>query len=405
MPDTLYVRLPESPDAPLAWLRLGAEGGVRASGEDSAGAIAPGQRVIAFAPGCELLLTEVQLPTRNRARMLKAVPFALEEQLIGEVETQHFALGEAGPGVPVPVAVAARTRMDAWLARLSEAGLSAEFIIPEPLALPWEAGTIAVYLADDRLLIRHGAQLGLCAEADMGVVLIETLLGAEGAPTVERLIVHSASAPPAEYAALAERSNLAFEARPAQPLLALLAQHAQPASALNLLQGPYSAREQYARLWKPWRASAALVLACLVVAGAGQIIEHQRLSSEQARLTAEIDKLYRATFPQDKRLIQPRKQMEDHLKRLAGSGGSGFLEILAAAAPSFRAAPGFELGKLRAQPGEVEIEFTLADLQGLDKLKGELSQGERGKLLNVEIVNATSREGKVEARIKIRSRS
>ncbi len=402
MPDTLYVRLPEQPDAPLAWLRLGAEGGVRASGEDSAGVVAPGQRVIAFAPGCELLLTEVQLPTRNRARMLKAVPFALEEQLIGEVETQHFALGHAGPGVPVPVAVVARARMDVWLARLSEAGLSAEAIIPEPLALPWETGTIAVYLDNDRLLIRHGAQLGLCAEADMGTTLIEAMLGAEGAPQFSQLIVHSAVAPPPEYAALAERRNLAFEARPAQPLLALLAQHGQAATALNLLQGPYSASEQYARLWKPWRASAAFALACLVVAGAGQIIEYHQLDSEKTRLTAEIDKLYRSTFPQDKRIIQPRKQMEDHLKRLAGSGGSGFLEIVAAAAPSFKAAPGFQLGKLRAQPGEVEIEFTLADLQGLDKLKGDLTQN---KSLAVEIVNATSREGKVEARIKIRSQS
>ena len=51
------------------------------------------KEVIVVVPARDVLLISAQLPKMNRSRLLQALPFALEEQLIDDVEDLHFAAG------------------------------------------------------------------------------------------------------------------------------------------------------------------------------------------------------------------------------------------------------------------------------------------------------------------------
>lgn len=52
-----------------------------------------GDRLLLVAPGETITLTVAQVPSRQRSARLKAIHFALEDNLAADVEELHFAVG------------------------------------------------------------------------------------------------------------------------------------------------------------------------------------------------------------------------------------------------------------------------------------------------------------------------
>jgi len=75
---------------------------------------ATGCRVIVMVSAFDVLLTEIDLPAMNRQRLVKAVPFALEEQVAADVDDLHFALGQREDDQDLACAVVERNIADAW---------------------------------------------------------------------------------------------------------------------------------------------------------------------------------------------------------------------------------------------------------------------------------------------------
>ena len=85
MPQTLLLRLPAPGEEETEWLSIedsGAPSTARQRGPLSlAAAVARSARVVALAPASHILLAEPELPPGSGAKLARAVPFALEEQL------------------------------------------------------------------------------------------------------------------------------------------------------------------------------------------------------------------------------------------------------------------------------------------------------------------------------------
>ncbi|MEO5561240.1 MAG: type II secretion system protein GspL, partial [Dokdonella sp.] len=121
MPDRLLLRL--ASDGSLTWLRQSASARSPAASEAGtppASVLADRGEIVVLVPAEDVLLTEVKLSARNRAQLLQALPYAIEEQLLGSIEEQHFAAAQ-GSGDTFGAAVVAKEKMRAWLARLAEA--------------------------------------------------------------------------------------------------------------------------------------------------------------------------------------------------------------------------------------------------------------------------------------------
>src|ERR1700727_1540004 len=129
MPHTLLLRLPAPGDEETEWLSIedsGAPSTARQRGPLSlAAAVARSARVVALAPASQVLLAEPELPPGSGVRLARAVPFALEEQLTEDVDQLFFAIGQRQANGRTPVAVAARTALQGWIAELSAAGIEA----------------------------------------------------------------------------------------------------------------------------------------------------------------------------------------------------------------------------------------------------------------------------------------
>ncbi len=171
------------------------------------------------------------------------------------------------------------------------------------------------------------------------------------------------------------------------------------AGAINLLQGDYSRKEQLGRLWRPWRATAVLLGLWLLLQGGMAIGNYFSLSAREEQLYADIERVYRETFPEARNVVNPRVQMERQLAALqGGANGGAFVALMAVSGPVLSEVEGLELRNLRYRQDELELELELKDLASLDRLREALEQ----QSLAVDIRGATTRENKVESRIALR---
>jgi general secretion pathway protein L len=183
-----------------------------------------------------------------------------------------------------------------------------------------------------------------------------------------------------------------------QPL-EILARGWSQAPGINLLQGDYSRREEWGRLLRPWKASAALLLAGLILVGVSTGLNYFQLSQQREQLAAEIEEVYRKAFPQARRIVNPRAQMEQklsQLRRQAGGGDTDFMAMFAETAGVVRVTEGIEVNGASYRNGRLDLDLQADSLQILDTLKQSLvSSG----LMTAEIQSATT-----EANQKVKSR-
>lgn len=363
-------------------------------------AMATGRQVIVVVPGTDVILTKVAVPTRNRNRMAAAVPYLLEDQLAADVDESHFALGERDAEGRVAVAVVSQARMDAWLAGLAEAGLQADKLIPETLLLPYAPDTWTLLIERDRVNLRSAAQGGLSMDsANADFILRRSLAEAEAGPQrLHAWVAHDA----ADAVMLPDDLGLDMRIEPLDvPPLAFLARQAHEESVLDLLQGRYSRREQLGKMWRPWRPVAALLAVWVVLEFGVKIFQHQELQAQDSALREEISQIYLQAFPEAKRVVDARLQMEQHLSALRGGTGNvgEFLKLLADVSGPTAGLGGVEIDRLSYKEGELNIALMISDLQRLEQLKDSLSGDAH---MTVEIQSATSRNNRVEARLQIK---
>jgi general secretion pathway protein L len=395
MAETLLIRLAPGTGGFRDWLQIDeqgrAEGPVQAGAPDT-GAVNGSRRVVVLVPGAAVFLCQARVPGRNRQRVLRAVPYALEEQLADDVEDLHFALGPAEDEGSYPVAVVNRAQMDAWVSLLRENGISADQFVPEVLAVPPGDGWSLV-VDGETVLVRIGGYGGFAAEPDTLATLLELQRSQEQAPETAQLFGSTVLD--------LEGVDVELIEDDAQPLGVLARGWAQ-GPHIDLLQGAYSKREEWGRMLRPWKASAALLLVALLLSGVTTGINYARLSAQQEQLSAEIEAVYRKTFPKARRIVNPRAQMEQELKRLQrqGSGGQAdFLFVLAETANVVRTAKGITINGASYRDGRLDLDLLADNLQILDTLKQQLDSGGR---MRAEIQSATTEANqKVKSRIRI----
>lgn len=397
--ETLYLRL--GPDEQASWLLDDDPSQVWEGTLAQAAPSAAGRQVVVLVPGADVALSHVAVPTRNRGRMAAAVPFLLEEQLAADVEESHFALGERDAAGILAVAVVDRARMDQWLARLKEAGVQPDRMIPDLLLLPYEAGEWSLLFETGGVLVRNAPQGGLGIDAANASFMLQRAL-ADSEVKPERLRAWLAEGVPAAVLPDDLGIGVSHETLRVPPLLFLAAQAHDP-HVIDLLQGPYSRREQLGRIWRPWRPVAALLAVWVVLLFGMEIVHYRQLSAEQARLRDEVAQIYLQTFPDAKRIVpgHERDQMEQRLKVLRGGGGDvgEFIGLLSAVSAPAVALGGVSIDHLSYKAGEIDLDLSIADLQRLDQLKERLAEATH---MNVEIQSATTRANGVDARLQIK---
>ena len=359
-----------------------------------------GLRTTLLVPTEDLLITSVSIPTGNKQKLRQAVPYALEEQLIDDVDDLHYAIGTADSDGARPVAIVKRAKMAEWLQPFDNTGLRVMACLPDIFILPQKADGWTLLIENHRALLRTAKDAGYVLPLEGLGELINAELslqdkGEDSTPPIIDLIDCRSDA--AQFAidqldCPVERISCSEGLEP------LIAPEFNKPPSLNLLQGEFSRSDELWRHLKPWRAAAVLVLVTMLLSMSGWVIEYRRLVDQDQALQANIEKIYRQTFPGARKIINPRLQMEQKLAQLnRGQGSAGFSQLMVSALPVLLKVDGIKVEVLRYKQQSLEMELTLKDLPSIDKLK-ELMVAAG---FQFKVKNASSSAGRVTGRVAI----
>jgi general secretion pathway protein L len=321
------------------------------------------QQVIVLLPNTEILLTQVTLPTTQRQRLQQAVPYALEEQLAEDIEQLHFALGQRDAQQRLAVAIIAQRHLDSYLNALREHQLFPTVVMPEVLALPLISESWSVSQYGQRVLVRTEKQAGFAIDEEN----LQNILPLMTLPS--QIIV---------WGKLSESVREAFNSLN-MPIIEkirdeiFLISNNYRTVPINLLQGKYQPVSQTAHLWRPWRLTVALLLifSCIEIGKLG--LYYNQLEQQAQALNQQIEQIYRQTFPQAQKIVNPRVQMEQQLIELKGKAkntqAGNFLILLNQLSPALSKVTSLNLKEISYQSGKLELSLEVADLATLESLK------------------------------------
>ena len=402
------------------------------------------RKVIMVVAGTEVLLEEAVVPTTNLSKALKAVPYALEEQLAQDIEASHFAFGSRRKNNHIPVAVIARDSMDWILAQCRRAKLNPQEVIPEALALPFHEGHATIMTNSGHAAVRLSQSKGFSCDVDMLPMLLanikEELVAeenvseniAEHAVDVQGQIAGTAdnvrSEAGIEDNGIGESKILmhalhfvcgrdetvlntlepAIEMRTEVELFSHgLAQYntRKNSSIINLLQSGYDKKENIGKAWKPWRVPAALAATLLTLWGGSAYMQYHELGLEEQRLRGEIVGTLKSTFPEVRRPENdPVRQMRSRIR--AGSDGAidhgGFVAMMSAIGAALSEVDKPTVKSLNYRSGKLDIEFEASSLPDVDKIKSRL---ELEKNLSANVLSANKERERIKARMRVENRS
>ncbi|HLQ26189.1 MAG TPA: type II secretion system protein GspL [Acidiferrobacterales bacterium] len=374
-----------------------------------------------WTPGTDTLLITAVLPTQARTKILQALPFALEDQLLGEPESLHYAYRPLGDN-RLAVAVTARERLKTWLEGLAQAGLQPSSLCPITLAVPLEpsaeepaliADSWSLAFSADEIWLRSGPFSGFAYVAADGrpPAILVTALQEERAKLRAPKQLHIFNPPPgydAENWAAALALPVMVQQQDIWDGISRLGSHSPPLDyprgqfpPLNLLQSEFASAGQLRQLsgaLRPAGIMFGLWLAGSVVFNLG---EWWQLSRAYEAQRAEMTALFRKSFPDAKVVVDPALQMQRDLAALQARSGvptaGDLVPLLAQVAPVLQTNPQNQLQAIHYADSAITLDLTLPSFQALDNFKNALN----ATGLRVEVLTANSRPAGVEGRLRV----
>jgi general secretion pathway protein L len=356
--------------------------------------------ITVLVPTQHLLITQATLPTRQKNKVREALPYVLEDNLVDEVESTHFAIGNWQPeGTGLSVAVVAKGLMDSWMEHLAAAGVKIKQLQPDIFALPFVEQQWSVWIDSERALVRTGRESGFAVGPDnLAQILSRALQQAQISP--QKIVVYAADE--ALELVLPEYSGDIEHRCSAGLTLTELSPRNAMTLGINLLQNTYSQQERLHQALRPWVPVAGVLFVALLLQLSLWITDVVQVRRQLITMDEQLMQLYHQTFPNDQNVRDPKRSMQSQLGAMQGGDlEAGMVYLLSRAAPILSKTPKLRLIQISYRSGVLEVAFEIDSVAALDKLKSQLEHSQ----LSAEIGSADKREGLVEARMRIKGQT
>jgi general secretion pathway protein L len=420
MAETLVIRLSATRDD-AEWITVDGSG-ARISGPDSgnlatAAELAETRRSLVLVPATQVLRLSANVPLKSTSKIRQALPFALEEQLAGDVESQHFACQKRDAEGQIPVAVVANELMDRWIELFAEHQLKPTGVYSEIDGVACLPATIVVLIDDQHVIIRD--QHGESTVVDPGSmnVALELLLDRQAAEIDDddgedhsilpvNLLVYCQQAAHDANEELWDRLRLRAESLEVRILadgaLPRLADEIQNSGGVNLLQGDYKKKTEFGVHWKEWQLAASLLAGFFALILGLQGINYWQLSQQESELDMAAEAVLRATFTNIAEVQDPWNELRSRLGTSDAAeavvSGPGFSAAVEALSIAYAETPGIRLQTLSYRSGVVDLQLVAPDVAALDQLR-KLITGP-GKF-SADIQSANPKNDAIEGRMQI----
>jgi len=355
--------------------------------------------IVVLVPSDDCLVTTIVMPTHQRRQQLKAVPFAVEEQLAENIDDIHFAIGKRDSEQKLPVVAVSKKKMTYWSNILQDAGITPSAMLPFSALLEAPKDVWSIFKLNDVFVIN---QNGNCwsAETEQAALMLQLSIDEIPDEELPALLYWGSETAPGWISGLGLEIS---EQLVQDELPALLARYDQ--KQINLLQGDFEIQDDWKAAWDVWRRVALFAFIAILLKFVSMGFELYNLNTEKQYLKSEITRVYQEASPGARVTAFPERQMRQLLARHQGGGSqsNSFLSMLAQLGESLSSTPGSKPTNINYDKNrnEVRVDLLVSTLPLLDQLKDKLVS----KGLSVEVGGASAQGNKYSGRLIIRSGS
>jgi general secretion pathway protein L len=381
-------------DHPLEWVRSLDRG--RGISPPQKGQVMPVMpdinRVIVIVPSEHVLLAKTQIPSRAHEQMRRAIPYALEEQLIDPVESMHFAF------VPHPaescqtVFAVRREQLKQWLADLEQRGVQPDCMLPDSWFLPASEHQLGLLLEGDRALVRVSrAQAWGTTISDLNDWL-QLYLAQIGEA---KLAVHVWGKE--KWGTAPGYVEESYEP-PKDFLLTIADALAKNPHCPNLLMGSFTVQHRSVSIRRKLKIALGMMIVSLTLAFMNAFIEYKMQKKQHDQVIGRMEAIYRGIYPEGRLGINYADRMRADYQTL-GSGklGPNPLVMLDQIAPLLTQSAQIVIKSIEYRAGVLEVLVLAPSVEMIDGLREGAAKIPQK---HAELVSAVSIEQGAEGRIR-----
>jgi len=401
-------------------------------------AIANANHIVVLLDSRCLHFNQVQLPTQNAQKMLRAVPYALEEFIADDIDDMHFVIANNKQQKNTAVVGILKQTLQLIIDTFSAADMTIDSLIPDTLCLVANENQWALLSFDNTCYLQTNIYSGNAFNKSLLPLIFEKTLQAATEQTPEKLLVFSHEDNQeteqliqsiqkiinnnSEQTSEANANNANSDTQDSDnedsssqntqlisirynshPLDVFCGQYKQGAK-LNLLQGKFRNKSKSSGNLRYWRLAASLALIWLVLHLSITGYQKNQLMQKNTTTLTEIKSIYKKTFPRSKRIVNPRVQMEQKLKELkrGGNSNNGLLSILSESFGTLtHDKKNISLQSLNYRNNRMDIGLDSTNLQAIENLNKQLNSNEH---IKAEITSSSSEKNRVKGNLRIESR-
>lgn len=342
---------------------------------------------VAIIPALDVLLTKLTLPKLNRQRLLQAIPYALEEQLMDDIDNLHFAVDAYQPDNTVPVAIIAKEKMLYWINLLNSQTITPTQLLPLTLALPYSETIWHIVIRDNVATVRTDSFGGFACDLPNLNLMLDLKLN-EAAQKPQQIVIYNYS----DMACSFQHHTIKIlEKRlPDEQFLNDLQNWLEKPTHFNLLQGVYSPKYKAAQIQKVWLVAGACALAWIFLGFSNHFLSLLILNYKKHQLESSIQHIYYKHFPQATSVVAPKERMLQKLKELNSNTARNHLLLwLAYLSKSRSQVPEIHIQNLNFQQNQMILAISAPNFELLDEFIQSLSlQGLTIKQQNASTVGS-----------------
>ena len=355
-----------------------------------------------------LHINQLQLPTQNTQKMLKAVPYAIEEFIAEDIEDFHFVVAKNKHNNSTAVVGIDKTTLQNVVQIFQEANIKVEKIIPDALCLAANEKQWACLNFHKDSYLQTDTLNGMIFSHDIFPYIITEKLNEDGATLPEKILLFSEQENPSAFEQTIIKNSdievirVVYNTHP----LVVFCGHYKQALSLNLLQHQFKTKRKSSGYWHHWRLAASLAAFWLILHLGLTIFQSSQLKTENNISKAKIENIYKKSFPQSRKIVNPRAQMEQKLNELKGSSANSGMGLLFLLAESFGTLThdkqNITLQSLNYRNNRMEIGLDSLNLQAIESLNKNLNNNNN---LQSEITSSSSEKDKVKGNLRVEGKS
>ena len=399
---SLYIHL----EPPFDYIVTDSRGAEKSRGQldelkDVSKIKAKGQK-IGVVPGQYVNTRTIGLPTNNRKKIAKVLPNALENEVIGEIHSLFFRLvGPANKKVKHALVVD-KELLKVWLAATEEAGIRLDKLIPDFALMPsHESADYSLVFDETGYVYVHEGSfhkkkirqefLGLWSNSKtqkpdshaMGDALSDSSI----------CIACNNEVSLRRYGFSGKVDVVSWPVK--ENWGDWIGRNHRSVAEFNLLEGEFTPSHKVEKYGGMKFALFICAIAVFVKIG-GDSYDYIRLIKEEARLDNRIRTLFIETFPEVKRVVNPRVQMLNKIAEIKGKnrGDNELLAILSLLSPVMRLS-NLEFESMDYRNNELVFVCLLANFSLLDNFHQRLIRVDK---LDITLISSGSLNGKISGR-------